>query len=180
MGLSVGIIPSLAIGIAAYGAGELLFHNYKGQKIETKSLEETLLDARNKNLSIKKIISLVEDEELKENIKQINFSIDKIINAVEKNPEKYKIVDNFFSYYLPVTINILNKYDEIENQKLSSKESDEFMKKTKSMINKINLAFKNQLSNLYQSDIIDTDAEMKVFESMLKSDGYDDNNLNIK
>ena len=44
---------------------------------------------------------------------------------------------------------------------------------------KINLAFKNQLSNLYQSDIIDTDAEMKVFESMLKSEGYY-NNFNIK
>ena len=40
-------------------------------------------------------------------------------------------------------------------------------------IKKINNAFKNQLSNLYQSDIVDTDAEMKVFEGMLKADGYD-------
>ena len=173
-------MPSLAIGIAAYGAGELIFYTNKEKIVENKKIEEILIDARNKNLIIKKMISLVEDSELKENISQIYSSIEKIINTVEKNPEKYRIVDNFFEYYLPETINILKKYDEIENQKLSSKEIDDFMKKTKNMIKKINLAFKNQLSNLYQTDIIDTDAEMKVFESMLKSDGYDDNNLNIK
>ena len=47
------------------------------------------------------------------------------------------------------------------------------MTQAKSMIGKINSAFKNQLSNLYQSDMVDTDAEMKVFETMLKADGYD-------
>ena len=44
------------------------------------------------------------------------------------------------------------------------------------MIQEINQAFKKQLANMYQSDIIDTDAEMKVFESMLKADGYDSEN----
>ena len=47
---------------------------------------------------------------------------------------------------------------------------------TKNMMEKINNAFKNQLANLYQSDIVDTDAEMKVFDSMLKADGYDTSN----
>ena len=47
------------------------------------------------------------------------------------------------------------------------------MAQTESMVGKINNAFKNQLSNLYQSDMVDTDAEMKVFETMLKADGYD-------
>ena len=69
-------------------------------------------------------------------------------------------------------MNILNKYDEIENQRLTSEESKKFMESAKGMIQKINKAFKKQLSNLYQSDMIDTDAEMKVFDSMLKSDGY--------
>ena len=50
------------------------------------------------------------------------------------------------------------------------------MTQTKNMMEKINDAFKNQLSNLYQSDIVDTDAEMKVFEGMLKADGYDTSN----
>ena len=50
------------------------------------------------------------------------------------------------------------------------------MAQTEKMIQEINQAFKKQLANMYQSDIIDTDAEMKVFESMLKADGYDSEN----
>jgi len=101
---------------------------------------------------------------LVKNINEIHSNVEKIINTVEKNPNKYKKMNNFFDYYLPVTINILNKYDEIENQGLTTQESKRFMS---------NEAFKEQLANLYQSDMIDTDAEMKVFEAMLKADGYD-------
>lgn len=114
-------------------------------------------------------------------IKEINDTVNKIIYAIEKKPEKYKNIGNFFDYYLPVTIKILNRYDEIENQRLTTEESKKFMRSTERMIKKINEAFKKQLSNLYQSDIIDTDAEMKVFEAMLKSEGYDeDNDFDIK
>ena len=90
-------------------------------------------------------------------------------------------MNNFFGYYLPVTINILTKYDEIENQKLNTEDSKKFMESTQKMVKKINEAFTKQLSNLYQSDMIDTDAEMKVFDTMLKSDGYDvdDNDFKI-
>ena len=38
-----------------------------------------------------------------------------------------------------------------------------------------------QLNNMYQSEMIDTDAEIKVFEGMLKSDGFlDEINFNIE
>ena len=55
------------------------------------------------------------------------------------------------------------------------------MESTEKMIKKVNQSFKTQLSKLYQSDMIDTDAEMKVFNNMLNVDGYnDDNDLNTK
>ena len=40
------------------------------------------------------------------------------------------------------------------------------------MIRTIKKSFNEQLSNLYQADMIDTDADMKVFKTMLKTDGY--------
>ena len=133
---------------------------------------EVIQEARNLNNQIEKTVPKIEDAELVNTIKEINESAKKIIDTVESKPEKYKKSNNFFKYYLPITVNILNKYDEIENQKLSTDESIKFMNSTKEMAIKINEAFKKQLSGLYQSEMIDTDAEMKVFESMLKSDGY--------
>jgi len=145
-------------------------------KINQKTMNEVLKEAKNKNIQIKEMISKVESAALQKNIKEINESVTKIINTIEKDQSKYKKMNNFFDYYLPVTLSILKKYDEIENQRLSSDEGKKFMQQTESMIEKINNAFKSQLSNLYQADIVDTDAEMKVFETMLKADGYDTSN----
>ena len=142
-------------------------------KEANKSLYEILAEAKEKNKEILAMAPKVENTEVQKNIKEINQTIGKMISTVEKKPEKSKMMGNFFDYYLPVTLNILKRYDEIENQNLSSEEGKQFMKQTEDMIIKINSAFKGQLSNLYQSDIVDTDAEMKVFESMLKADGYD-------
>lgn len=48
------------------------------------------------------------------------------------------------------------------------------------MLDAVNKAFKNILNSLYQSEIIDMDAEMKVFSSMLTSDGFNNSELDIK
>ena len=98
----------------------------------------------------------------------------KDIRIIEK-PEKIKKIRNFLSYYLPVTKKILERYDEIENQKLTTTETKKFMNSVEEMIAKIKTAFEEQLSNIYQTEMIDTDAELKVFETMLKSDGFIDN-----
>lgn len=131
-----------------------------------------MLEAKENNNKIEKVIPKLEDDELVEIVKQIHDTVTKIIDTVEKKPAKYKNMTQFFNYYLPVTVSILNRYDEIENQRLSTDESKKFMESTRNMATKINEAFRKQLSSLYQSDMIDTDAEMKVFESMLKADGY--------
>ena len=174
LGLSVGIVPSLAIGIGAFGAGELLLHK-ENKDIKQQNLYEALSEAKDKNKQIADISVKIEDAELVREIREIHDTAKKIIDTVEKKPEKYKSMNNFFSYYLPVTVKTLLKYDEIENQRLSTEEGKEFMQSTKEMVKKINQAFKKQLSNLYQSDMIDSGAEMKVFESMLKTDGYYEN-----
>ena len=178
LALSVGFLPSIAIGACAFGAGELILKDREKTtlKEQNKSLYATLVDAKAQNKQIANMIPKIEDANMKKNIKEINDTVDKIIDTVEKNPNKFKNMNNFFNYYLPVTFNILNRYDEIENQRLSSKEGKKFILQTQDMIQKINSAFETQLSNLYQSDMVDTDAEMKVFESMLKADGYDDSN----
>ena len=79
---------------------------------------------------------------------------------------------NFFNYYLPTTLKILITYDNIENQQIENDEISKIMENTKKMIIKINASLEIQLASLFQAEIIDTDAEIKVLDTMLKSDGY--------
>ena len=48
------------------------------------------------------------------------------------------------------------------------------------MIKDTNAAYKQILSSLYQDDITDADADMKVYNLMLKADGMDPDNLLMK
>ena len=181
--LGIELLPSLAISAAAYGAGTLIFkeRNKLDLSIDKKNLYDILKEAKEETLQISNISKQIEDKEVVENIEQICDISNKIIDTLSKNPNKLGQARNFLNYYLPVTIKILTRYDEIENQRLNTTESKEFMESVKKMTEKIKNAFNEQLNNMYQTEMIDTDAEIKVFESMLKSDGFlNDININTK
>lgn len=174
LALGVQLVPSLAISAVAYGAGTLIFKDRSKIDYSTKNtnLYEILKNAKSQTMQIFDISKQLEDRELIANVQDICNTSNKIIDTLSKNPGKLSQVNNFINYYLPVTIKILQRYDEIENQKLNSEESQKFMKSVRDMIAKIKEAFHEQLNNMYQAEIIDTDAELKVFEEMLKSDGF--------
>ena len=180
LGMSVALLPSLVIGGVAFGAGELVMSGIKGKetlKTTNLSLYKKIEKAKKQNKEIYKFISKVENKNTKYNLTQINVNVDKILSVVEKEPNKERRLKNFFDYYLPVLIKIIDKYDEIEDQKLVSKEGRQFLEKADKMIDETNKAFELILSSLYQKDIMDADAEMKVYEMMLKADGIVEEDL---
>ena len=183
LALGIELLPSLAISAVAYGAGTLIFkdRNKVELSIDKQNLYDILKEAKEKNLQNSNISKQLEDKKLVENVKQICDTSNKIIDTLSKNPNKLGQARNFLNYYLPVTIKILTRYDEIENQKLNTSESQKFMKSVQDMTEKIKNAFNEQLNNMYQTEMIDTDAEIKVFETMLKSDGFlDEINIDTK
>ena len=180
VGLSVALAPSLIIGGCAFVASELMFSGVKTKdklKNTNKSLYQKIQEAKKEQKQIKSLIPKVENTETKQNLKEINETIDKILEEVEKNPKKEKSLNNFFDYYLPVLIKITTRYDEIENTRLTSKDEKQFMTKAQNLIKDTNKAFKTILSNLYKRDIMDTDADMKVYELMMKADGIVEDNI---
>ena len=183
LALSVTLVPSLLIGCAAFGASELVLSGTKPStklKDSNRPLYLKISEAKIENKEIKRFISNVERIETRDNLNEIHDTVDKIIDTIEKKTEKVSRINNFFDYYLPVLIKIISRYDEIENQKLVSIDGREFLKKADKMIEETNKAFKMILASLYQKDIMDIDADMKVYDMMLKADGITGDNLIMK
>ena len=183
LGLSVALGPSLIIGCAAFGASELMLSGIKPKetlKNTNRSLYDKIITAKKQNKDIISMIPKIENMDTRINLKEISNTVNKIVEVVENNPKKGDKIDNFFDYYLPVLLKIVNKYDEIENKNLISKEGKNFMKKADTMIMESKSAFATILSSLYQKDLIDADAEMKVYDLMLKADGIVGDNLIMK
>lgn len=175
LALNISLLTSLGIAVIAYGAGSLLLSDSSNKKDKSNSNEsfyDILNLAKKQNAKIYEVMKKIEDKELVKNIDEIHDTADKIIDEVSKNPSKLNKSQNFFNYYLPTTLKILITYDNIENQQVENDEISKIMENTKKMIIKINASLEIQLASLFQAEIIDTDAEIKVLDTMLKSDGY--------
>lgn len=180
LALSIAFPPSLAIGAGAFIASELILSTDKVQnKFKNISFKQIIENANTQNKHISNMIPKMNNIEIEKNLKEINKTVQQIIDTVSKNPNKIKSINNFFNYYLPALVKIVDHIDDIENQHLVSKESQKFLKTAENMVKEANKSFKNILAKLYQTDIVDSDAEMKLFNSMLKSDGFDEE-INIK
>ena len=170
--LALPLVPSLAIGASAFVAGELVLKKSKKSLKESNiNLYQTLENAKKQNKHILDMTKYIEDENINKNLKEINTTVNKIIKTIEEKPSKEKKIKNFFDYYLPVTVKLVDRFDQIENQKLSSSETKKFNENTSKMIEEINDVFKKFLNNLYESEMLDANVEIKVLNSMLKSDG---------
>ena len=126
------------------------------------------------------MIPLIDNVTVSKNLNEIHDSVNKIIKTIEKEPKKERFLKNFFDYYLPVTVKLVDRFDEIENQKINSTESRTFNESTIKMIEEINGVFKSFLNNLYKDDMLDANVEIKVLNSMLKSDGLGKSEIKVE
>ena len=116
------------------------------------------------------------DDKQKIDISSISLGDKEALNDAKEQVKKMNEVIYFLNYYLPVTLKILERYDEIENQKLNTDSAKKFMASVEEMVEKIKDAFEKQLSNIYQEEIVDRISSHFFFgvRSMLKTDGFVD------
>ncbi len=180
-GLMIPLVPALAIGAASYVASELIISNTKKDEEEKElTLQEKIALSRKSVKHIREMVVNIDDEDTKKDLDEIVKTTTRILDTVEKNNLHNRTVNKFVDYYLPVCVKIVDRYDDIENQKLTSNDSKKFMADSKTIIKDTNKAFKKILNSLYQSDILNADAEMKVYNSILKADGYEDEIMELK
>ena len=173
--VGIPILPAVVAGGAAFAATELIMSKtniFVFDKVDEKNVEQVLTDARNKNKYILSMVDKIDNDDVKKNLKEINTTTGKIINTVAKNKKKIKQTEKFFTYYLPSTVGIIGKYDEIENQKLSSSDAKKFFDSALESLKEINSSFKKILNNLYESDIENATADIKVLNNILKGEGF--------
>ncbi len=181
LAVGIPILPALIVGASAFLGSELLMsktHVFTFDKVNEDNVEEAMKDAKRKSKHILDMSSKTDDKEIQKHLKDISATTNKIIDTVLSNPKKIKQSEKFFTYYLPLTVEIINKYDEIENKKLSSKDVETFFEHACGSLKEINSSFKKILNNMYESDIENATADMKVLNNILKSDGISDIKIN--
>ncbi len=106
----------------------------------------------------------------------------RIFSYVEQNPSKLPQIRKMMSYYLPMTLKLVEAYVQLENHSMATTSVAESKEEIHSALDKINLAFENLYNRLMENDLMDLSADISVLQTMLAQEGLTDhtNNLNSK
>lgn len=94
----------------------------------------------------------------------------KIFRIVEEEPAKKAKASTFLNYYLPTTQKLLDSYADFEESGVSGENVSQAKQRIASTMDDIVAGFERQLDQLYQSDAMDVDSDIRVMEQMLRRD----------
>lgn len=117
---------------------------------------------------LKKLYDEIDNETIKKTLKDIIKISDKIYKEVVVNTDKLYKLERFNNYYLITVQKIVKKYIKLTNNKISNSQNGEFSQKIEKFLKNVVLSFNNLYESLYNDEIIDLDAEMKVMEQEMK------------
>ena len=116
-------------------------------------------------------------EEISRNIDEIDATAREIFRTVAEQPGKAPQIRRFMEYYLPTTLKMLAGYSKMDERNVTGEKANAARKQIENATAVVVKAFKNQLNNLYQDDILDISTDVEVLETLLKSDGLVDTGL---
>ena len=126
------------------------------------------------NTSIAKIRQLndaIPDERMSAQIDLIERLAAQIFDCVKTHPEKLKQIRQFLNYYLPTTIKLMEQYVTLQNQGMKTENIEDGMQKIEGLLDKVIVAFQRQLDSLFETDVVDITADIRVMEQMMASEG---------
>ena len=155
--------------------------NKKPVNPELKELNERidlyLIEVKLLNDSIDDDFISSELADIENNLKKIQVQLND--DTKSDIPKRISQLSDFFDYYMPTTIKILNSYRRIESQNLTGDNAMETKRRVEESLPFIKKAFSKELDNLFSDEMMDITTDIDVLESMLSKDGLiDKNNIN--
>ena len=134
-------------------------------------LQSVIYQGKRAIADIRRLNDEIPDERISAQIDLIERLTAQIFDCVRKNPKKLCQIRQFLNYYLPTTIKLMEQYVTLQNQSLKTENITEGMQKIEDLLDKVIIAFQRQLDALFEADVVDITADIRVMEQMMASEG---------
>lgn len=114
----------------------------------------------------------IPDETLSEDITRMERASADIFRYIADHPEKAQQIRKFMNYYLPTTMKLLNSYQRLSAQNVKGENITSTLFNIAGMMHTVADAFEKQLDSLYAEEAMDISADITVFETLLKQEGF--------
>ena len=134
-------------------------------------LQSVIYQGKRAIADIRRLNDEIPDERISAQIDLIERLTAQIFDCIRKNPKKLSQIRQFLNYYLPTTIKLMEQYVTLQNQSLKTENITEGMQKIEDLLDKVIIAFQRQLDALFEADVVDITADIRVMEQMMASEG---------
>lgn len=134
-------------------------------------LQSVIYQGKRAIADIRRLNDEIPDERISAQIDLIERLTAQIFDCVRKNPKKLSQIRQFLNYYLPTTIKLMEQYVTLQNQSLKTENITEGMQKIEDLLDKVIIAFQRQLDALFEADVVDITADIRVMEQMMAGEG---------
>ena len=112
----------------------------------------------------------IADERLSAQMDRMEQVAGRIFRLIEEDEDKRAAAGTFLSYYLPTTLKLLENYAAFEEAGVSGENLSQAKAKIEKTMDSIVAGFEHQLDELYRTDAMDIDSDIRVMETMLRRD----------
>lgn len=112
----------------------------------------------------------IADPVLSEKIDHLEAVAGRIFREVEAHPEKQQQAATFLNYYLPTTLKLLDSYAKFEEAGIEGENLTRAQERIEETMDALVKGFDKQLDDLYRSEAMDIDTDIRVMENMLRRD----------
>lgn len=135
-----------------------------------KDVDQAIAEGNRYLEEMKKANDIIQNTIISEKIDKLGDVTKKIFAYISEKPEKLKDIRRLITYFLPTTIKLLNSYARAEAQDNDGENIRQIKNDIEGAMDGIIGSFQKYLDNLYADEAMDIDAEITVFDSMLKAE----------
>ena len=145
-----------------------------------KDVQSTLKVGRDYIKEIKSVKNELYREEISMKLDKLSNVSEEILKQIEKNPKKVEEVNKFINHYLPITLKLINSYEELNSRALQGENIQKAKIEIEESIDLINKAFENLLDDLFEDIRLDISTDISVLKTLFKQEGLDEEDFKNK
>ena len=121
-------------------------------------------------VQIRELNDRIADEAISAKLDRMEQVSGRIFKLIEEDEAKRDAAGTFLNYYLPTTLKLLENYASFEEAGVSGENLSQAKAKIEKTMDSIVAGFEHQLDELYRTDAMDIDSDIRVMETMLRRD----------
>lgn len=133
---------------------------------------QEVLDKGNKYLKkIHESNDAIPGVEISVKISRMELIVEKIFERAQKHPEIIPDLKKMMDYYLPMTVKLLDAYEEMDTQPVQGENIQSSKREIEDTLDTLNQAFEKLLDSVFQDTAWDVSTDISVLHTLLAQEG---------